>query len=55
MFRGRTGDAQPLYLLYFVPCVRDHKQMQSGNSSRRGRNQGVAAEAEAVGEQQLTW
>ena len=57
MFGGRdqTGDAQPLYLLYFVLRVYDHKQTHLGSSGWRGHNWGAAAETDTIGEQQLKW
>ena len=42
---GRTRLVQPLYLLYFVLRVYDHKRTQSG----------AATEGDTTGEQQLKW
>jgi len=60
-----SSDARPFYLSYFVLHVRDNEQTHlrsnswSGHNwgeaswSWSGRNRGTAAEADAVGEQQL--
>ena len=57
---GSSGSGTPVLthnlhtcILYFVPCVRDNKQTHSRSSSWRGCSWGAAAEAEAVGKQQM--
>ena len=40
-------------LLYLVLCLHDNKQTHSSSSGWSGHNRGTAAEADAVGEQQL--